>query len=230
MKGLDSERVSYVSLLAVFGALFGARIYFMVAQSLALSPGCFLFTFWKGGTGSSGAWIGALLGIYAGTRLFSINLWRYLDSGALAIALAIFLGRIGCFIKGCCFGSPTNLPWAVVFPQDSPAYHRQIDLNLIDTAAAAALPVHPVQLYEALLALAILAVTIVVLKRAHSDGHAFLFVFIAYSVSRFFLELLRGDARPFFLALSAPQWIYLGFAMLAILAYLHQARFKSAKF
>jgi len=43
---------------------------------------------------------------------------------------ALALGRIGCFLNGCCFGKPTNLPWAVRFPYDSPAYRSQVSQNL----------------------------------------------------------------------------------------------------
>ena len=58
---------------------------------------------------------------------------------APTVGLGIGLGRIGCFLNGCCFGTPTDLPWGVTFPEGSiPDYifHNQA--------------IHPAQLYSSL--------------------------------------------------------------------------------
>jgi phosphatidylglycerol:prolipoprotein diacylglycerol transferase len=61
---------------------------------------------------------------------------RYLDILAIGLMLALVFGRIGCFLNGCCFGRPTNLPWAVQFPYHhpilthSPPYRSQAYPNL----------------------------------------------------------------------------------------------------
>ena len=54
---------------------------------------------------------------------------QYLDILAIGLMLALVFGRIGCFLNGCCFGKPTDLPWAVRFPYNSFAYNSQINAD-----------------------------------------------------------------------------------------------------
>jgi phosphatidylglycerol:prolipoprotein diacylglycerol transferase len=69
--------------------------------------------------------------------------------------------KVGCFAAGCCFGCETALPWAVVFPDDS----------LCETPGV---PVHPLQLYDAVLPLGILGVLVVVDRRGGEPARPFL--------------------------------------------------------
>jgi phosphatidylglycerol:prolipoprotein diacylglycerol transferase len=55
---------------------------------------------------------------------------KYLDILSIGLMLALAFGRIGCFLNGCCFGKPTDLPWAVRFPYNSFAYLSQINPNI----------------------------------------------------------------------------------------------------
>jgi len=54
---------------------------------------------------------------------------RYLDVLAVGLLLALVFGRMGCFLNGCCWGRPTDLPWGVRFPYDSLAYNSQINAD-----------------------------------------------------------------------------------------------------
>ena len=74
---------------------------------------------------------------------------RLLDVGAPAMALGEGMTRIGCFLNGCCYGTPTDGSLAVHFPADSFAYRDQIARGLLDVGAPTSLGVHPVQLYSA---------------------------------------------------------------------------------
>jgi phosphatidylglycerol:prolipoprotein diacylglycerol transferase len=72
---------------------------------------------------------GVLLAIAA--ILFYIKYHRlplrhYLDVLAIGLLLALAFGRIGCFLNGCCYGKPTNLPWGIRFPYGSFAYESQV--------------------------------------------------------------------------------------------------------
>ena len=128
---------------------------------------------WYGGTGSSGGWVGGIVSVLVATQVLKLNLWKFLESASVAIALAIFLGRIGCFIKGCCFGTPAYLPWAISYSQTSLAFRTQIKHQLIESTSLFALPVHPVQLYEALYVLVLMSVQIVLLKATDSMARCF---------------------------------------------------------
>lgn len=87
---------------------------------------------------------GAVIGCLAGTLAF---VWRYgvplaplLDLIAPSAALAMGIGRIGCFLNGCCYGGPADLPWAVQFPYGSPPFEHQArrgDVSLLGVRLAA---------------------------------------------------------------------------------------------
>ena len=87
--------------------------------------------------------------------------------------LGLGIGRVGCFLNGCCYGKPTDLPWAVV--------------------GANGLHIHPTQLYETAACLCIAAVSIWWWYRRRSQGQVTLIVLFAYASWRTFNEDLRGD-------------------------------------
>lgn len=110
--------------------------------------------------------------------------------------------KVACFAAGCCFGSETALPWAVVFPEDS----------LCETPGV---PVHPLQIYDALLPLGILGVLVAVDRRGGERVRPFLLPLMValYALARFATEFLRPRAAGRGLLLS--QWLELG-AVLAV--------------
>jgi len=127
-------------------------------------------------------------------------------------------GRIGCFFYGCCYGKLSSSPFAVAFPRHSPAWFEQFHAGLIDSAAKAALPVLPTQLFEALALLVLFAVLLFVYLRCRRYT-AGLYM-IGYAVIRFALEYLRGDPRAAVGPFSISQTIsiamfLLGFVFLA---------------
>jgi len=94
--------------------------------------------------------------------------------------LGIAIGRLGCFFNGCCFGSPTHLPWGVRFPEGS--------------LAAYVFPeqcVHPTQLYETLFTLLIFAFLMLYDRRPRPAGRITGLFLLLYGVGRYANELLR---------------------------------------
>jgi prolipoprotein diacylglyceryltransferase len=110
-----------------------------------------------------------------------------------ALAGGFALGRVGCFLAGCCFGRPTALPWGVSYGAGTDAYQQQIASGLIPAGAAATLPVHPTQLYEAAAALLISALVWRLAPRLRRDGSPFLAFAVAFGSMRFLVEPLRAD-------------------------------------
>jgi phosphatidylglycerol:prolipoprotein diacylglycerol transferase len=102
------------------------------------------------------------------------------DAGAPALAWAVGLGRLGCFLGGCCFGAPTSVPWGVVFPPGSEAGPH---------------PVHPTQLYESAFGWLLLAWMLWREPRRAFKGELLVVGAVAYSLERFITEFFRGDAE-----------------------------------
>jgi phosphatidylglycerol:prolipoprotein diacylglycerol transferase len=104
------------------------------------------------------------------------------------IVLAHALGRIGCFLAGCCYGSVTDSIFGVSFPAGSHAAHQYAG-----GPNGGSLPVLPTQLFEAVFELALFLVMLFTYKKMR--GHNIEIYFIAYGIFRFALEFLRGDER-----------------------------------
>ncbi len=81
----------------------------------------------NGGLVVYGSMIGGALACLIYLFLKKLPIAPTLDLFAPALMLGVAIGRIGCFLNGCCFGGPCDAPWSVVFPQGSPAYMQQLD-------------------------------------------------------------------------------------------------------
>ena len=105
--------------------------------------------------------------------------------------LAFLLGwvkGVHCFIFGCCYGKPTNLPWGVVFHPESPAGLKYGDV-----------PLHPVQLYNMIASWIIILPAIWLLKRKHFDGEVIMWMFLYLGVMKTFeFPYFRGDTTAMF--------------------------------
>jgi hypothetical protein len=127
----------------------------------------------------------------------------HLDATALGVGAFLVLGRVGCFMVGCCHGRPHR--WGVRYDE------RHADAGM--ARALVGVRLFPVQLLEAALALLIVAAGALLVAAGAASGAAFTWYVSAYAVARFFLELARGDAeRPAWLGFSQPQWLSLACA------------------
>ena len=116
-----------------------------------------------------------------------------LDLMVPCLALGQAIGRLGCVFAGCCYGGPTDLPWAMTFTHP-------------DSVAPLGVPLHPTQLYEAGYCLALAGFLIWVRRRRRFIGQVFLSYFSIYPVLRSLNELVRDDAqRGYFLEGSLGQ-------------------------
>lgn len=136
--------------------------------------------------------IGGLAGGYAGVegvkKLVGLK-GSTGDAFALAIPLGQAVGRLGCFVAGCCYGAPSGVPWAIW----SHGSRR-----------------HPVQLYDSFLCLLLAAVLWALRRRLRPPGRTFKVSLVLYAAVRFALDPLRGDERMMLGWLSMPQWFCLG--------------------
>jgi phosphatidylglycerol:prolipoprotein diacylglycerol transferase len=123
----DPQYITNASLYSLIAGVVGARLFYVIHhfddfQGRLLS----VFAIWNGGLELLGGVLLAIAVIGFYCRYHKLPVRRYLDILAIGLMLALAFGRIGCFLNGCCFGKPTNLPWAVRFPYRSDAYYSQI--------------------------------------------------------------------------------------------------------
>lgn len=147
-------------------------------------------------------------------RLVDLPGWQVADAVAPGLALAQGLGRVGCFLAGCCWGTPTELPFGVTF-------RSELAHNL--TGVPLQVRLHPTQLYEATLVLSAIPFLMWLRKKRSFFGQVILVYVLFYAVARFFLEFLRGDPRGYHFShlLSTSQLIGLFIIPLAIFLLFH---------
>jgi phosphatidylglycerol---prolipoprotein diacylglyceryl transferase len=126
----DPQYITNASLYSLIAGVIGARLFYVIHyfnqfQGRLLS----VFAIWKGGLELLGGILSAIVVISFYARYHKLPVRRYLDILAIGLMLALVFGRIGCFLNGCCFGKPTNLPWGVRFPYGSYAYISQVYPN-----------------------------------------------------------------------------------------------------
>jgi phosphatidylglycerol:prolipoprotein diacylglycerol transferase len=127
------------------------------------------------------------------------------DVAAPAVAIGAALGRIGCFLNGCCHGAVSDLPWAVCFPKGSHAWVRQLNAGLIPPEAPASLPVHPTQLYSAVAGFVVLGLLLLYSRRPRRAGELMAFLMLAYPLTRWPIEALRSDEPAVFAGMTWSQ-------------------------
>jgi phosphatidylglycerol:prolipoprotein diacylglycerol transferase len=229
--GLRKSDLDNICLLLPFAGLFGARFFARlfyakvgVLESLKVWEGDGLVFY-------GGVLFGFMMvtGYGLCKRIKLISLW---DCMAPSLALGLALGRIGCFLGGCCWGdvcvspdrlaslqdqtvmqriytipaiSSANWALAVSFPQESDIFKQHLKLGLISDNEAQSLPVHPVQLYEAFLALLLSAFIHLRFRRPTAPGNAAIAFLLGYAAIRFFTEFLRADNKTYALQMTFSQ-------------------------
>ncbi len=201
---IDSRDIYDLGIWLVLGALVGAK-----ALLILLNPERFLQNP-LGFLGAGGVFFGGFLGAAAAAIWFfrarGISVWNGGDLLAPSIALGHCTGRLGCFAAGCCYGTPTEGLTGVTF---SDVYANEV------TGVPLHTPLHPTQLYEAGVELALFGFLLWLAPRRRFEGQLFVTWLALYSVARFFIEFFRGDPRgsPFDGPLSTSQ--ALGIVLLA---------------
>ena len=121
-----------------------------------------------------------------------------------------YIGRVGCFLNGCCFGDACNLPWAVRFPKDSPPWVSEVTRNLIRPDAEHSLWLHPTQLYSAVDGLVLFLLLSAFYPLRKRDGQVIGLLLLTYPVTRFLIEHLRNDEGIFAAGMTISQFISVG--------------------
>lgn len=184
-------------IIGLFFSILGSKIYYVLEnwETFIVDPYRTFFNI----TGS--AWFGGFIlggaGILIFLRVKKLPILEFLDMLAPIIPLGQVFGRLGCFLAGCCYGTPSNLPWAVLFPNTIYQPHVKV---------------HPTQLYEMIISLMIF-ILLLTLKNKNLKGGVLIGLYLVLAgTGRFFIEFYRINPT-IFAQLSAPQF----FSLLTIL-------------
>jgi phosphatidylglycerol---prolipoprotein diacylglyceryl transferase len=208
-EGLDPEQISDMAFVVIFGGLVGARALYVVEVWGKPEMRTFVdaIAIWRGGIVLYGSLLGAVAGFIIYRSLRTIPVLPTLDLMAPSLALGVALGRIGCFLNGCCYGDRCSLPWAVRFPQKSSPWVDHVDHGWIAETASRSLPIHPTQLYSAIDGFLLLALLTAYYPLRKRDGEVMALLMVVYPVSRFLIERLRDDDGVFLLGMTISQAI-----------------------
>jgi phosphatidylglycerol:prolipoprotein diacylglycerol transferase len=171
---LDPDELLNILIITIPSSILGARLYYVIMNwehyGANLSE---ILKTWQGGLAVHGGIIVAVLAILLYCRLRKQNFFSWVDILAPSLAIGQAIGRWGNYFNQEAYGYESSLPWAM----------------LIDGAKR-----HPTFLYESLWNILVFALLYVLSRRKHNAGAIFAIYLIAYSIGRFFIEMLRTDS------------------------------------
>lgn len=216
---ISAEFIMDVVVALMIGSIIGARTVYVTTywhEEFAGQPFTEIFAVWHGGLVYYGGLIGGIIAGAAYIWWKKMPLWKTADVLAPSIALGSFFGRAGCLLNGCCYGRPTDLPWAITFTNPLAHEFSNTPLNV---------PLHPTQIYDGLLNLALYAFLAWLFRHKKFDGEIIATYLICYAITRSIVEHFRGDysSLHYHLGLTPAQWISVpifiaGLALAALLS------------
>jgi phosphatidylglycerol:prolipoprotein diacylglycerol transferase len=160
---------------AILCGIIGAKIFHIIFSKwddFLLNPMNILLR--GGGWMYYGAEIGGIIGLVVYLKTKHLPLLRPLDIGAIVLLLAHAIGRVGCFLAGCCHGTACDAPWCATFPG---MQH----------------PVHPTQLYESIPLFIAFILVWIYRKKITIPGIIFSLYLIFYGSLRFSIDFYRAN-------------------------------------
>ncbi|OPY67289.1 MAG: Prolipoprotein diacylglyceryl transferase [Syntrophorhabdus sp. PtaU1.Bin002] len=173
---IDRTQLDDLYFYLILGLIIGARLGYILFYNLSfyLANPLEIFVLWHGGMSFHGGLIGAFLAGYIIIRKRGLNFFEVADLIVPTCPPGLMFGRIGNFINGELFGKPSNVPWAMVFPQGGGVAR------------------HPSQLYEAgLEGLVLFAILWIYKDRKKKEGDVLALFLILYGAFRIICELFR---------------------------------------
>jgi len=191
-KGLNGNLVDLLLIASVIGGLGGAKILFLYQQvpitDFIADPVRYLasgFTFF-------GGLIGAFILAWLVTQMKRISFLSVTDLACPLLIIAYAVGRIGCLLVGDDYGIPSDLPWAMAFPEGAPPTLQRV---------------HPTQVYDTICMVILFAALWSIRKKELPTGWITAVTFIALGVQRFLVEFLRHTTPSFIPGISQAQLI-----------------------
>ena len=199
--GLDGAKVMDFGIYLIIAALVGAKLALVIVDFsyYRTNPKEILSLARAGGVFYGGLVAALVVGLLLVKR-YKLPVWKTGDLIAPGVALGHVIGRLGCLMAGCCYGRPTTVPWAITF-------HNP--LASLNVGTPLEVPLHPTQLYDAGAELIILIALLTTEKKGKPfAGRTFWLYMLLYAISRYIIEIYRGDDRGvFFSTFSTSQLV-----------------------
>jgi phosphatidylglycerol---prolipoprotein diacylglyceryl transferase len=209
--GVEKEVISEMILYVIIASIIGGKFFLYLADlPRYLANPKEMFENFGSGFVFYGSFLFAIPTLLWYFKSNKIPVLKMLDISAIGGTIVHGMGKIGCFLSGCCHGKVCNATFGVVFS------HPDTSAEPINT------PLYPVQLMDAAMLFGICSLLLFVKKRKLFDGQLLLLYAILYGLGRFFTEFLRGDSdrgTVFNGLLSHSQFI--GLCMVAIGSYFY---------
>jgi phosphatidylglycerol:prolipoprotein diacylglycerol transferase len=172
----ELRRLDGILVALVLGVILGGRIGYVLFYNLSYYLGhpWEILATWQGGMSFHGGALGAAIAGWLYCRANDPDFWKWADRFVVTAPIGLGLGRIGNFINGELYGRPSDVPWAMIFPQGGDV------------------PRHPSQLYEALLEGLLLFLILWPLRRSpYLDRKKLPFFLVLYALCRMVAEFFR---------------------------------------
>jgi phosphatidylglycerol---prolipoprotein diacylglyceryl transferase len=208
-RGLDGTKVMDLGIYLIIAALVGAKLMLVVVDfDYFWAQPRELLSLVRAGGVFYGGLLAALGVAILLVRRYDLRIWPVADLFAPGIALGHVVGRLGCLMAGCCFGTPASVPWAITFTNP---------LASVNVGTPLGIPLHPTQLYDAGAELLIFVFLLASERRGRPfEGRTFWLYMLLYGISRFIVEFFRGDDRGVILGVSTSQFVSILVVPLAI--------------
>ncbi len=216
---ITEDQFYNVIILSIIMGFIGARLFWTIDEWKNIENWYEILMFWQPGYYLLGSVIGILVVLPFYLKKINVLVLPFLDLVAIYAPLLQSISRIGCFLAGCCYGLPTNLPWGIIY--------KNPDCLISDHLRY--IKIHPTQLYSSILLLMIFFIMYYfVQKRTKKSGEIFAIYLILMILERFVVDYLRAD-REFFNTkylsfFSINQWVAIVILTITILIFAYPKR------
>jgi phosphatidylglycerol---prolipoprotein diacylglyceryl transferase len=173
-KKINNDRTFFIAVAAIVGSILGAKIMVWILYFPLLAKNISNYYLLLSGRTVVGGFLGGMLAVFLTKKILKIKGKRG-NMFAPAAALGLAIGRIGCFLQGCCYGTATTLPWGVNFGDG--------------------ILRHPTQIYESLFFLIMFFYLQKKKNENPKPGKLFQLFLVDYFIFRFFLEFIKFEPK-----------------------------------
>ena len=192
--GIPSEQAGAIYMWTAVWSIIGSRLLYVITEWQEFANPLDMFLLNKGGLVAYGGMITGFFASWYGCHKRKLRLLRWADASAPSVVLGTAITRVGCLLFGCDYGRRSDLPWAIRFPAESPAWQDHMSHFGLDKASPLSYPVHPTQIYEILAGLAVFGLCMYLRRVRKFSGEVFVGWVMGYGILRSIIELYRGDS------------------------------------
>jgi phosphatidylglycerol:prolipoprotein diacylglycerol transferase len=198
--GIPQEDGAAIYMWTAVWSIIGARLLYVVTNFSDFESITEIFMVNRGGLVAYGGMIGGFFASWYGCHKRKIPLLKWADVASPQVVLGTAITRMGCFLFGCDYGARSSVPWAISFPgpntqapNGSPAWQHHVRDFGLSRDATWSFPVHPTQIYEAMVGVLLFAFLLLLRRYRKFSGQVFLGWVLGYGILRPLIELVRDD-------------------------------------